>query len=119
MPALGNGGPSQDRNLQQTRLNQHAQGTGNGSSTPELGTNSSPTQSVTRESRPATTELTHGDIIPLCHVEEASHQKLIPRPEQRLCACVLSHFSHVRLFVTPWTVAHQAPLSLGFSKQEY
>ena len=25
----------------------------------------------------------------------------------------------VRLFVTPWTVAHQAPLSMGFSKQEY
>ena len=33
--------------------------------------------------------------------------------------CVLSHFSHVRLFVTPWTVAHQAPLSMGFSRQEY
>ena len=27
--------------------------------------------------------------------------------------------SHVQLFVTPRTVAHQAPLSLGFSKQEY
>ena len=27
--------------------------------------------------------------------------------------------SHVRLFVTPWTVAHQAPPSTGFSKQEY
>ena len=27
--------------------------------------------------------------------------------------------SRVRLFVTPGTVAHQAPLSLGFSKQEY
>ena len=27
--------------------------------------------------------------------------------------------SHVQLFVTPWTVAHQAPLSLGFSRQEY
>ena len=23
------------------------------------------------------------------------------------------------LFVTPWTVAHQAPLSMGFSRQEY
>jgi len=32
--------------------------------------------------------------------------------------CMLSHFSHVRLFVTPWTVAHQAPLSMGFSWQE-
>ena len=27
--------------------------------------------------------------------------------------------SHVRLFVTPWTVAYQAPLPLGFSRQEY
>ena len=27
--------------------------------------------------------------------------------------------SHVQLFATPWTVAHQAPLSMGFSKQEY
>ena len=26
---------------------------------------------------------------------------------------------HVRLFVTPWTVACQAPLSMGFSRQEY
>ena len=24
-----------------------------------------------------------------------------------------------RLFLTPWTVAHQAPLSMGFSRQEY
>ena len=36
-----------------------------------------------------------------------------------ICACVLSYFSHVRLFVILWTVAHQAPLSVGFSKQEY
>ena len=27
--------------------------------------------------------------------------------------------SHIRLFATPWTVAHQAPLSMGFSRQEY
>ena len=27
--------------------------------------------------------------------------------------------SHVQLFVTPWTVAHQAPLSMGFSWQVY
>ena len=26
--------------------------------------------------------------------------------------------SHVRLFATPWTVAYQAPLSMGFSRQE-
>ena len=27
--------------------------------------------------------------------------------------------SRVRLFATPWTVARQAPLSMGFSRQEY
>ena len=32
---------------------------------------------------------------------------------------MLSHFSRVRLFATLWTVAHQAPLSMGFSKQKY
>ena len=32
---------------------------------------------------------------------------------------VLSHFSHVWLFVTLWTVAHQAPLPMGLSRQEY
>ena len=34
-------------------------------------------------------------------------------------ACMLSCFSHVRLCVTLWTVAHHAPLSTGFSRQEY
>ena len=34
-------------------------------------------------------------------------------------SALLSWFSPVQLFVTPWTVACQAPLSLGFSRQEY
>ena len=34
-------------------------------------------------------------------------------------ACMLSFFCHVQVFVTLWTVAHQAPLSMGFSRQEY
>ena len=41
-------------------------------------------------------------------------------------SAVLSHFSHVLLFVTPWTeepggltVARQAPRSMGFSRPEY
>ena len=33
--------------------------------------------------------------------------------------CVLTHFSHAQLFVTLWSVVHQAPLSMGFSRQEY
>ena len=28
-------------------------------------------------------------------------------------------FSRVRLLATPWTVAYQAPPSMGFSRQEY
>ena len=33
--------------------------------------------------------------------------------------CMPSLFSCVRLFGTPWTVAHQAPLTMRFSRQEY
>ena len=32
---------------------------------------------------------------------------------------LLSRFSRVRLFATPWTVTCQAPLSMGFSRVEY
>ena len=31
----------------------------------------------------------------------------------------MKSLSHVQLFATPWTVAYQAPLSMGFSRQEY
>ena len=47
--------------------------------------------------------------IPFSHERQLSHS----------CAVVLSCLSHVQLFETPWTVARQAPLSLGFSRQEY
>ena len=36
-----------------------------------------------------------------------------------VCLYMLSCFRHVQLFAVPWTVAHQAPLSNGFSMQEY
>ena len=36
-----------------------------------------------------------------------------------VCTCVLSGFRCVRLLATVWTIAHRAPLSLGFSRQEY
>ena len=39
--------------------------------------------------------------------------------EKNLLSCVLSRFSCVWLFMTLWTVASQAPLSMGFSRQEY
>ena len=36
-----------------------------------------------------------------------------------VCSQSVKSLSHVRLFVTQWTIAHQAPLSMGFSRQEY
>ena len=36
-----------------------------------------------------------------------------------LLLLLLSRFSRVRLFTTPWTAAYQAPLPMGFSRQEY
>src|SRR5574337_1093576 len=36
-----------------------------------------------------------------------------------LLLLLLSRFSRVRLFATPWTAAYQAPLSMGFSRREY
>ena len=37
-----------------------------------------------------------------------------------VCVCVSAcSLSHIQLFVTPWTVACQAPLSMEFSRQEY
>ena len=52
-----------------------------------------------------------------CSPNQAIKNK--PFPFQSRKACMLSHFGCVWLFVTPWTVAHQAPLSMGFSRQEY
>ena len=43
-----------------------------------------------------------------------------PQPGQHhVCVCVLSHFSCVQIRATLWTLARQAPLSMGFSRQEY
>ena len=36
-----------------------------------------------------------------------------------VCVCVFESLSCVWLFATPWTVAHQAPLPMEFSRQEY
>ena len=39
-----------------------------------------------------------------------------------VCVCVclgVGGLSRIQLFATPWTVAHQAPLSMGFSRQGY
>ena len=44
-------------------------------------------------------------------------QLLNKRPSMHVC--VLSHFCCVQLCAVIWTVSHQAPLSMGFSRQEY
>ena len=46
---------------------------------------------------------------------------LLKSIKKMICLCVwmLSHFSHVQLFVTPWTVACQVSLSVGFFQEEY
>ena len=43
---------------------------------------------------------------------------LLACERERVCVCVQS-LSCVRLLVTPWTVAPQAPLSMGSPRQEY
>ena len=40
----------------------------------------------------------------------------VPRKSSRK---KVKSLSHVRLFVTPWAIAYQAPLSMGFSRQGY
>ena len=57
-----------------------------------------------------------GEIISACAIESRLHgfQGL-----EGILLLLLSRFSCARLCVTPWTVAHQDPLSMEFSRQEY
>ena len=45
--------------------------------------------------------------------------EVIGQSTMLLLLLLLSRFSRVRLFATPWTAAYQAPLPMGFSRQEY
>ena len=49
----------------------------------------------------------------------AKSQTQLNRGAWWVTVCVLSRFSHAQFFVTPWTIALQALLSMGFSRQEY
>ena len=55
-------------------------------------------------------------VCVLAYASEFSPMQMYLLP---LFLCLLSCFSCVRLFVILWTVAHQFPLSMGFSRQEY
>ena len=70
--------------------------------------------------------LTHMGIIfcPNCHWFQIFSPKV--RSVEKVIvghhasrACMPRHFSHARLFATPWTIAHQAPLFVEFPRQEY
>ena len=55
-------------------------------------------------------------------IHQVLHQHLSPGDAFVLVASVWSEvklLSHVQLFAPPWTVAYQAPLYMGFSRQEY
>ena len=58
-------------------------------------------------------------------MEEKLHENGVwgPNREVPFLSCILasmlSCFSHIQLCVTPWTVAHQASWSVGFSRQEH
>ena len=53
--------------------------------------------------------------MPMAGEKPAQHYKAIIL---QLKTAAVQSPSRVRLFVTPWTAAHQAPLSMGFSRHE-
>ena len=63
----------------------------------------------------------------MVHIHKRNFQgSLLPSWQTKQKSRILSHhvvavksLSRVRLFETPWTVAYQAPLSMGFSRQQY
>ena len=67
------------------------------------------------------TEIIQTDISRrwFCVCGSQSHWKGWRNRTSAVIVCVLSHFSRVQPFATPWTVACQAPLFTGFYRQEY
>ena len=58
------------------------------------------------------------EIVNILKISKSSVENHLHQLEVKWRSEVKS-LSHVRLFVTPWTVAYQAPPSMGFSRQEY
>ena len=70
---------------------------------------------------------THIYTCPQIHTHTYTHPQIHTHTHTHthcMCLCAyngivcVSHFSHVQLFVTPWTIAHQASLSIGSSRQQ-
>ena len=63
----------------------------------------------------------HRKLPTLLYIQQVSVRTPCSLSTQPNCvhACVLSCFSRVQLFVMLWTVAHEAPLSMEFSRQKY
>ena len=80
------------------------------------------TRELLRNAEPPARPQTHGFRICILTWSSGDSQPHTTYPQSSIfkvdtaCACELSH---VRLFVTPWTAANQAPLSLELSRQEY
>ena len=58
-------------------------------------------------------------VSPASPTLEANSLPLSHLGSPSIVCAVLSHSSHVPLFAILWTVTHQVPLSMGFSKQGY
>ena len=79
-------------------------------------------QSLRAAAGPRPPHPTHSISIFLLSKGTASagyHPPTLYPPPPLLCKVKVKSLSHVRLLVTPWTAAHQAPPSMGFSRQEY
>ena len=66
--------------------------------------------------------VTHCDTFTLCRgacTASSSYRPIRVVPFLVETASMLNHFSCVQLFVTLWIIAHQAPLSMGFSRHEH
>ena len=55
----------------------------------------------------------------VCGTYNPAAQSFVTSGVRWLYHCMLSRFRFVRLFVTPWTIACEAPLSMGLCRQEY
>ena len=60
-----------------------------------------------------------GDVNTLLSATDRSSGQKINEHKTELNCIYAKSLSRVRLFATPWTAAHQAPLSVRFSRQEY